>query len=122
MAPETDLPGKEAIRNSSWVSVLDVENELLVQALEIELDSGEAQAITLAIEQQADLVLIDERRGRQVAHRFDLNVIGVLGILVEAKLKGHIQAIRPLLLSLQNEAGFRLSEALVRRVLNEVNE
>ncbi len=122
MAPASDMPGKMEIQTSSWITVIPVKNHALVKALEIELDSGEAAAIALAVEQKADLLLIDERRGRQVARRFDLNVVGVLGVLVEAKTKGYIKIVAPLLERLQMGAGFRLSDALVKRLLQEMGE
>ncbi len=122
IAPDSDLPGKIEIQSSSWFTVMSAENSVLVQALKIELDSGEAEAIALAVEQQADLLLIDERRGRQVARRFDLKVVGLIGVLAEAKVKGHIKTVAPLLERLQMDAGFRLSDALVKRVLQEIGE
>ena len=62
-----------------------------------ELDIGEAEAIALAVEIQADQVLIDERRGRLVASRLNLRYTGILGILVEAKSQGLIAEVKPLL-------------------------
>jgi predicted nucleic acid-binding protein len=51
----------------------------------MELDNGEAEAIALAVEIQADRILIDERRGRKKAIELSLRPIGVLGILLRAK-------------------------------------
>ena len=51
------------------------------------MDNGEAEAIALAIELKADLLLLDERLGRKVASRFRLNYVGLLGVLIEAKHK-----------------------------------
>lgn len=122
ITPDSDLPGKIEIQNSNWIKVVSVTNRILVQALEIELDRGEAEAIVLALEQDADLLLVDERRGRLIARRLNLKVVGVIGILVEAKTKGYIKTLAPLLERLQLGAGFRLSDALVKRVLLEVGE
>jgi uncharacterized protein len=63
-------------------------DRILVEVQSNELDIGEASAIALAVENQADLVLIDERRGRLVATRLNLRYTGILGILVEAKSQG----------------------------------
>jgi len=87
-----------------------------------ELDTGEAEAIALAVEMQADQVLIDERRGRLVASRLNLRYTGILGILVEAQNKGLIAEVKPLLDALINEAGFWVSEPLYNSVLQLVNE
>lgn len=71
---------------------------------------------------QADQVLIDERRGRLVASRLNLRYTGILGILVEAKNKGLIAEVKPLLDALINEAGFWVTEPLYNSVLRLVNE
>ena len=48
--------------------------------LSLDLHLGEADAIAPAIEQNADLILMDETDARQVAARFDLKKTGVIGI------------------------------------------
>mgnify|MGYP001767929126 CR=1 FL=1 len=51
-----------------------------------DLDGGESEAIALAIELSADLILIDERKGTEAARRLGLTTIGVLGVLLEANV------------------------------------
>ncbi|MGB3298208.1 MAG: DUF3368 domain-containing protein, partial [Phormidesmis sp.] len=99
-----------------------VSDRTLVEALCNELDIGEAEAIALAVEVQADQVLIDERRGRMVAARLNLQYTGILGILVEAKSRGLVVEVKPLLDDLINEAGFWIAEPLYTSVLKIVNE
>jgi predicted nucleic acid-binding protein len=49
------------------------------------LDAGETAALSLAVEIHADAILLDERRGHEVALALGLSTIGVLGILLRAK-------------------------------------
>jgi len=71
---------------------------------------------------QADQVLIDERRGRLIANKLNLQYTGILGILVEAKSQGLIAEVKPLLNALINEAGFWIAEPLRNSVLQLVDE
>ena len=61
-------PGAEEISTVDWVKRMLVKNRHLVQALRQDLDAGEAEAIALALESEADLLLMDERLGRESAH------------------------------------------------------
>lgn len=54
----------------------------------MDLDRGQAEAIALAVAVDADVLLMDERRGRAVAMRLGQRAIGALGVLVEAKRRG----------------------------------
>lgn len=86
------------------------------------LDDGEAEALALAIELHADLVLVDERAANRIARRLDLRPLGLVGVLIEGKALGHLASIAPLLNRLQEEAGFWLGPKLRARVLRAVGE
>ena len=84
------------------------------------LDAGEAQALVLARELQCG-VLMDEKRGRLVARRHGIPVVGVLGLLLQAKREGYLGELKSMLLQLQ-DSDYRLSEELVERVLELAGE
>jgi predicted nucleic acid-binding protein len=117
-----DQPGAEAVSSASWIVPRTVTNRALVHGLQQELDAGEAEAIALAVEMDAPLLLMDERLGRDTARHFGMRYTGVVGVLIEAKRKGIVQAIQPHLDALRDLAGFRVSEALYRRVLQDEGE
>lgn len=120
--PSFPVAGATEVKTFDWIQTLTVRDHKLVEALSNELDTGEAEAIALAVEIQADQVLIDERRGRIVASRLNLHYVGILGILVEARSQGLIAEVKPLLDRLLNEAGFWIAEPLYNSVLQRVNE
>jgi uncharacterized protein len=115
-------PGALEVRTLDWITCRDIISSNLVVALQGKLDHGEAEAIALAAELQADLLLMDERLGRVEAARLGLRFIGILGISIEAKAKGYLREIKPFLDVLRTTAGFRVSEALYARVLLEAGE
>jgi predicted nucleic acid-binding protein len=105
----------------SWFKKQNITNTKLVENLNLELDRGEAEAITLALEINAELLLIDERLGRIVASRLGIEFTGVLGVLLEAKSKGLIAQVKPLLDQLRI-SGFWMREQLYNQVLNLASE
>ncbi len=118
---ETKAGAKE-VKNADWIESRIPTNHALVATLKSELDEGEAEAISLADELKADLLLLDERLGRTVARRLGIRFIGLLGVLVKAKDKGLILAVKPLLDDLILKAGFWIKTDLYDRVLLEVGE
>src|SRR5678815_1246619 len=69
----------------------------LLRLLKEEVDAGEAAALALGVSLHADLVLMDEMRGRVIARRLGLTVAGTLGVVVRAKRGGMIPAARPII-------------------------
>ncbi len=118
----SNRPGAAAIATADWVEQRHVANRQLVLALLLDLDPGEAEAIALATEVDADLLIMDERLGRRTARHFGLNVIGVIGVLIEAKQQGLLANIKAQMDQLRNIAGFRISDELYRRVLADQGE
>ncbi|MGD1905546.1 MAG: DUF3368 domain-containing protein [Leptolyngbyaceae cyanobacterium] len=120
--PDFPVAGVTEVQQLDWIQIRRVNKRDILEALSGELDLGEAEAISLAVELQADQVLMDERRGRLIAARFALRYTGIMGILVEAKARGLIVAVKPLLDALIHQAGFWVSESLYNTVLERVGE
>lgn len=114
--------GSEEVQAFEWIEVKSISNQKFVKALQVELDQGESEAIALATELKANLVLLDERRGRTVAKRLGLHYTGILGILVEAKQKSLIRSIKPVLDDLISKSGFWISQGLYDRILEVSHE
>jgi hypothetical protein len=115
-------PTISTLLHAGWLEIQTPQDLQLIQTLNQVLDPGEAAAIALAIEINADRLLIDERLGRSIALKYGLKIRGILGILVNAKNQGIIPASKPLLDRLINEAGFRVSQPLYERILQESGE
>lgn len=99
------------------VSIRSPKDSRSVQSLDARLDAGETEAISLAIELSADLLLIDEAVGRQIAKGLGLATTGTIGVLLRSKQVGKIISVRPLLDRLREELGFFISNTLYAQVI-----
>lgn len=116
-------PGAPALQQAQaqgWITVLDDAQALSALRPLPSLDAGETAAIALALELKAT-VLMDERLGRDVAHRRGLAVVGSAGVLIKARQMGLLPAVAPVLARMKAE-GYFMSDALVREVLRRVGE
>jgi len=113
-----------AVLSLTWIETQSVTNRTLIETLQNEgkLDLGESEAIALSVELNVDELLIDERLGRREAKRLGLSIIGVLGVLVVAKGRGLISAVKPIMDDLILQAGFRVSDRLYTEVLQAAGE
>jgi hypothetical protein len=114
-------PGSAELAAASWAVRTQVEPppDLLLGR---DLGGGESEAITLAFRRDARLLLLDDRRARQVAElAYGLRVKGAPGILVEAKKRGLIKSVGPLLEQMRAR-GYFLAQPVVDRALREAGE
>jgi predicted nucleic acid-binding protein len=115
-------PGADEVKNANWISSKKCHNKLLLGELLKTLDEGESEAIVLAIELNATLLLIDEEKGRKEAERLKIQYTGLLGVLLIAKEKGLLTEIKPIIDELMLKAEFRISPKLYREVLTLAQE
>jgi predicted nucleic acid-binding protein len=114
---DTQWPGSADVAAADWIEIHTVRSRPLVHVLQRDLDLGESESIALAIELGSDMVLIDEKEGRHAAQRLGLKVVGVIGVLLEAKSRGFIEHVRPHLDALRQTAGFYVKDSLYQSVL-----
>ncbi len=115
---EASRPGSLALskaKDAGWLSTEDVLEGTDMAKLTELLDRGEAEAIVLAQSKDARL-LIDERKGRVLAGRKGVTVIGTGGVLLLAKREDVIAQIAPVLDELTSH-GYRVSDGLRRKLL-----
>ncbi len=115
VAAEYDLP------LPVWVSVRNPHNVNYQQILEASVDKGEASAIALAVELGDCLLIIDDLKGRNLAEQLGIKITGTFGLIIEAKLSGHIESVKPLLAKIK-QTDFRLSKDIERKILLKANE
>lgn len=115
-------PGSEALRRAvdqEWIEVKNVSGRPLVRTLQHTLDRGEAEAIALAVETDASMILLDEQDGRRRARALGMQVTGAIGVLIRAYEASNLSSLRDALDQLEEDAGFWIAPALRERVLRE---
>ncbi len=110
------LFGAREVSNSDWVQVVKAENRLAVDSLSVHLGKGEAEAIILAKEKNA-LLIIDDKDGRTMAANLGVPVTGTVGLLKLFADDGRIELKKTLddLMA----SGFRLSIKEYEKIIKD---
>lgn len=115
-----EKPYYQDLSKIEWIKIIDILDKQAVTYF-LDLDSGEAEAIILATEINADLILIDEKLGRFHAKHTGLKVTGTLGVLIKAKNQGLIGEFKPYLTELSDKDVW-ISQKLIKEILHLVGE
>lgn len=99
------------VRALNWIVTNHVSDRSLVNSLKARMHPGEAEAVALALELRADLLLLDERVARAAARDLGLTFTGVIGALLEAKARTLLSSVQPTLDQLIG-AGFWIDKDL----------
>jgi predicted nucleic acid-binding protein len=125
LAAHPDPIAQAMIQNAvraQWIQIRAPQDSGVLRLLLLQLHRGEAEAIALATDLDADIVLIDEQEGRQLASKTGLAVTGVLGVLLRARRAGEITAIKQEIDLLRSKAHFFVSPALEKKILAAAGE
>jgi predicted nucleic acid-binding protein len=104
-----------------WIKVEPIRDTEQYTQLIDDLGQGEASSIVLAQEIPGSLLIIDEKRGRRVAKRLRIEIIGSLGLLLKAKQKGIIKTVESILVKIE-QTNFRVSKVLKEELMRRANE
>ncbi|MBE2287213.1 MAG: DUF3368 domain-containing protein [Prosthecobacter sp.] len=116
------FPKAAQVPSLPFIELAAPEDRLLVKSLASRLHPGEAECLALAMEHPGSLLLLDDLAAREFATSNGLLFTGTLGCLAEAKQRGLITAIKPLIDELRIRARFWISDRLVERVLRDAAE
>lgn len=110
------------IKLAKFVKVRKADDELLYKTLLVDINRGEAEAIVLALEINAELIILDEKEARNFAEYYGLNFTGTVGCLLKAKQKGIIENLKPVLDDIMLKGNFWLSDAVYNRAIEFAKE
>jgi predicted nucleic acid-binding protein len=103
-----------------WIKIEKIKNEKSLIYF-LDLDKGEAEAIILATEKEADLIILDETLGRFHAKHAGMRITGTIGVLLKAKKMGFIVELKPLLFELRAKSVW-LSDSFIENSLRLAKE
>ncbi|MEI6702293.1 MAG: DUF3368 domain-containing protein [Deltaproteobacteria bacterium] len=119
-SPGRKRPEIDTILAAEWIKVVRI-NDRIVTLLRHEIDHGEAEAIALALEKKASLLLLDDADAREKARLYRLPITGTVGLLLRARREGIITSLAGTLQMLETN-GFRLHIMIKEKLLKEAGE
>lgn len=116
-------PGAKAVAGAFWIKRHTVKDQRAVLDLMAvaRLDQGESEAIILAAELKADILIIDDARAREYARTLQLRIVGTAGLLLSAKALKIIPSVQQPLDALVS-AGLYLDPRTYRAILKKAGE
>lgn len=114
--------GEREFNLEDWIEVKEISNIDLYRSLNSKVDEGESETITLALEEKADYILLDDKEARKEAKRIGLKLIGTVGLLLSAKRKGFINSVMEEIEKLEDRIHFRLADDLKQRIVERAGE
>ncbi len=112
-----DVP---AINKYKWIKVRRISVPSHIKIIP-DLGKGEAEALSLALEEKQHLLIIDDELARKIAKLQSLKFTGTVGILLKAKKEGLINEVKPVLNQLK-DVGFFLKKELIADILKLSDE
>ncbi|PID57397.1 DUF3368 domain-containing protein [candidate division KSB3 bacterium] len=116
-----DKPCSQELKQFVQGKITCVKNTMAVDLLLSDIGTGEAEAIVLALEHQPAMLLIDDLKARKLAKMKGLNIIGTLGILLQAKREGVIGEVKPLIIELLSN-NIRIGTKIIEITLQAAQE
>lgn len=113
VAPSGTLP--------EWIEQRALTQNIGLLIMQASLGQGESEAISLALESSARLIILDDRPARRLAQSLSLPVVGTLGVLLAAKNRGLISTVKPCLEGL-SRFDFRIAPVLYEQILGDAGE
>lgn len=104
-----------------WIFIQNPTDKNYQKILETSIDKGEASAIALAVELVDCLLIIDDLKGRNLADALGIKITGTLGVILEAKLSGKNDSVKPLLKKIK-QTDFHFSVEIEKKILAKADE
>ncbi len=112
-----DVPQLESY---PWVEIRSVSMPRYLQLI-ADLGPGESEVLALATNHPSALVVLDDKLARRIADMQGFRLTGTAGVLLRAKRKGLIPALKPVIKKLL-DLDFRLKPELVKEILTLADE
>ena len=106
----------------AFVSVRPVSDPIRLPPGIERLGRGETEAIQLAVEVGADILLTDDRKARTAATSIGLKCTGLLGLLVRAKQTKQLSSVRTMIEVLEKKGGLYLSDEVKAEAMRIAGE
>ena len=104
--------------NDKFIIRVEVQTSPKIKEFMTHLHMGEAEALCLCIENNAQLCLLDDRDARIIARLNNIPISGTLGVLMKAKKMGIIESVKEIMDRLRTDHHYWIDDAMYNKVLN----